>query len=87
MKLAPIATQKLERYPRHRIAPRDYSHIADRDHYLLTRICWPRKPCAIGTCDNWTIGPRFRLVRTFGLALPSGRAALGETIPRVETLG
>jgi hypothetical protein len=29
----------------------------------------------------------FRFVRTFHLAPPSGRVALGGTIPRVETLG
>jgi hypothetical protein len=31
---------------------------------------------AIGTCGSWTIGPRFRLVRTLDLA-PSG------SVPRV----
>jgi hypothetical protein len=31
--------------------------------------------CAIGTCDNWTIGPR-RLVRTFDLAPLQGASLL-----------
>ncbi len=42
---------------------------------------------AIGTRYNRTIGPRFRLVRTFDLAPLSGRVALGGRFPRVETLG
>jgi hypothetical protein len=41
--------------------------------------------CAIGTCDNRTIGPR-HLVRTFDLA-PLQGASLLVAIPRVETLG
>ena len=39
---------------------------------------------AIGMCDNWTIGPRFRLVRTFDLAPPSGRVALGGRFPGLK---
>jgi hypothetical protein len=38
----------------------------------------------IGTCYNWTIGPRFRLVRTFDLAPPSGRVALGGRFPGLK---
>ncbi len=34
----------------------------------LARIAAQKSECAIGTCYNWTIGPRFRLVRTFDLA-------------------
>jgi hypothetical protein len=43
----------------------------------LAPIAAQESECAIGTCDNWTIGPRFRLVRTFDRAPPSGRVALG----------
>jgi hypothetical protein len=43
-----------------------------------------RSECAIGTCDNWTVGPRFRLVRTFDLAPPSGRVALGGRFPGLK---
>ncbi len=31
---------------------------------------------AIGTCYNWTVGPRFRLVRTFDLAPLQGASLL-----------
>jgi hypothetical protein len=43
----------------------------------LAPIALQKSEYAIGTCYNWTIGPRFRLVRTFDLAPPSGRAAPG----------
>jgi hypothetical protein len=43
-----------------------------------------RSECAIGTCDNWTVGPRFRLVRTFDLAPPSRRVALGGRFPGLK---
>jgi hypothetical protein len=43
----------------------------------LAPIALQKSEYAIGTCYNWTIGPRFRLVRTFDLAPPSGRVALG----------
>ncbi len=33
----------------------------------LAPIGAQKSECAIGTCDKWTIGPRFRLVRTFDL--------------------
>ncbi len=33
---------------------------------------------------NWTIGPRVRLVRTFDLAILSGRVALGGRFPGLK---
>ena len=41
----------------------------------LAPMAAQKSECAIGACDNWTIGPRFRL-ETFDLAPPSGRVAL-----------
>jgi hypothetical protein len=46
--------------------------------------CRAKTECAIGTCDNWTIGPRFRLVRTFDLAPSLGRVALGGRFPGLK---
>src|ERR1700676_3384369 len=50
----------------------------------LAPIAAQESECAIGTCYNWTIGPRFRLVRTFDLAPPSGRVALGGRFPGLK---
>ena len=50
----------------------------------LAPIAAQKSECAIGTCYNWTIGPRFRLVRTFDLAPPSGRVALGGRFPGLK---
>ena len=38
----------------------------------------------MGRAPNWTIGPRFRLVRPFDLAPPSGRVALGGRFPGLK---
>jgi hypothetical protein len=50
----------------------------------LAPIATEKSECAIGTCYNWTIGPRFRLVGTFDLAPPSGRVALGGRFPGLK---
>ena len=53
----------------------------------LAPIAAQKSESAIGTCENWTIGPRFRLVRTFDLAPPSGRVALGGRFPGLKPSG
>jgi hypothetical protein len=45
--------------------------------------CRAKIPSAVGTCDNWTIGPRFRLVITFDLA-PLRALALGGRFPALK---
>ena len=50
----------------------------------LAPVAAQKSEGAIGTCYNWTIGPRFRLVRTFDLAPPSGRVALGGRFPGLK---
>jgi hypothetical protein len=50
----------------------------------LSPIAAQKSECAIGTCDNWTIGLRFRLFRTFDLAPLSGRVALGGRFPGLK---
>jgi hypothetical protein len=52
----------------------------------LAPIAAQKSDYAIGTGYNWTIGPRFRLFRTFDLAPFRARRSWW-TIPRVETLG
>ncbi len=52
----------------------------------LAPIATQKSGCAIGTFYNWTIGLRFRLVRTFDLA-PFQGASLWVFGPRVKTLG
>jgi hypothetical protein len=50
----------------------------------LAPVAAQKSECAIGTCDNWTFGPRFRLVRTSDLAPPSGRVARGGRFPGLK---
>src|SRR6202011_5811043 len=50
----------------------------------LAPITAQKSACPIGTSYNWTIGPRLRLVRTFDLAPPSGRVALGGRFPGLK---
>jgi hypothetical protein len=48
---------------------------------------FPHCRAKVGNGDffyNWTIGARFRLVRTFDLAPPSGRAGLGGRFPGLK---
>jgi hypothetical protein len=61
------------------------------DQMKLAPIATQKSECAIGTCYYLDHQTRFRLVRTFDLAPPSGRVALGGRFqglkPKVETLG
>ncbi|MEA3146139.1 MAG: hypothetical protein QOI53_1611 [Verrucomicrobiota bacterium] len=50
----------------------------------LAPVAAQKSECAIGTCDNWTFGPRFRLVRTSDLAPPTGRVARGGRFPGLK---
>ncbi len=50
----------------------------------LAPVAAQKSECAIGTCSNWTIGPRFRRLRTFDLAPPSGRVALDGRFPGLK---
>jgi hypothetical protein len=49
----------------------------------LAPIPVQKSECAIGTCDNWTIGPRFAVLGRSIWAL-SGRVALGGRFPGLK---
>src|ERR1700694_413862 len=73
----------LEKHPVRRVGGAEGARDAGTSRRLAP-IAAQKSECAIGTCYNWTIGPRFRLVRTFDLAPPSGRVALGGRFPGLK---
>ena len=53
----------------------------------LPPIAAQKSEYAIGACSNWNIGPRFRLVKTFGLAPPLQSVSLMVEDSQVESRG